>query len=97
MDKKFGSAPKFHASSRFAAISRSLISEMITNFLECRLRCDNSGSISKQECGENFRIMIDLTSVSHALTVAERGSFNRAAHTLGVRQSAVSQSADPGA
>ncbi len=36
-------------------------------------------------------IIFDLTSVSHALTVAERGSFNRAAHTLGVRQSAVSR------
>lgn len=34
---------------------------------------------------------LDLTSLSHALVVAELGSFNRAAHALGVRQSAVSR------
>ena len=35
--------------------------------------------------------MIDLVSVTQALLVAEHLSFSRAAHVLGVRQSAVSR------
>jgi DNA-binding transcriptional LysR family regulator len=35
--------------------------------------------------------VIDLISISHALAVAEQGSFNRAATSLGVRQSVVSR------
>ena len=35
--------------------------------------------------------VIDLISITHALAVAEQGSFNRAATSLGVRQSVVSR------